>query len=124
LRGLFARGTIDDVAQLNALSGLTGNKSIGESLGGWYVEAGYDLATLRNFGEASLMPYVRYEQLDTQRSVPTGFSRNPANDQKIFTYGIQFRPISQTVIKVDYQDADNEADSGLNQWNIGIGYIF
>lgn len=124
VRALFARGTIDDAAQLNALQNLTGNRSIGESMGGWYVEAGYDLATLRGWGERSLTPYVRYEQLDTQRSVPAGFSRNPANDQKILTYGIQFRPIPQTVIKADYQNFDNEADTGLNQWNIGIGYIF
>jgi hypothetical protein len=124
LRGLWSRATIDDVAQLNALQSLTGNRSIGESLGGWYVEAGYDLATLMSFGEKSLTPYIRYEQLDTQRSVPNGFSRNPASEQKIFTYGVQFRPIPQTVIKADYQNVDNEAGTGLDQWNIGIGYIF
>ena len=47
-----------------------------------------------------------------------------ASEQKILTYGIQFRPVSQTVIKADYQDVDNEAGTGLDQWNIGIGYIF
>ena len=124
LRGLWTRATIDDVAQLNSIQGITGNRSIGESLGGWYLEAGYDLASLLNFGERSLTPYVRYEQLDTQRRVPAGFTRNPANEQKILTYGIQFRPVPQTVIKADYQNLDNEAGTGLNQWNIGIGYIF
>ena len=124
VRGLWTRATLDDVAQLNALQSLTGNRSIGESLGGWYLEAGYDLASLRSFGEMSLTPYVRYEQLDTQRRVPAGFARNPASEQKIFTYGIQFHPISQTVIKADYQNVDNEAGTGLDQWNIGIGYIF
>lgn len=124
LRGLWSRATIDDVAELNALQGLTGNKSIGESLGGWYLEAGYDLSSLLEFGEQSVTPYVRYETLDTQRSVPTGFARNPASEQKIFTWGVQYRPIPQTVIKADYQNVDNEAGTGLDQWNIGIGYIF
>ena len=124
LRGLFAQSTLDDVAQLNALQTLTGNRSIGEEMRGWYVEAGYDLSTLMSFGERSLTPYVRYERLDTQASVPTGFSRNPANEQTILTYGIQFRPVAQAVIKADYQNVDNEAGSGLDQWNIGIGYIF
>ncbi len=125
VRALWARATLDDVAQLNALQNLTGNRSIGEELGGWYVEAGYDLSSLLpRFGEASLTPYVRYEQLDTQRSVPAGFSRNPASDINVLTYGIQYRPIPQTVIKWDYQDTDNEAGAGLDQWNIGIGYIF
>ncbi len=124
LRGLFARATIDDVARLNQLNGLTGSSSIGESLGGWYVEGGYDLATLRSFGEASITPYFRYETLDTQRRVPAGFSRKPASDQKILTYGIQFKPIPQAVIKADYQNFDNEAGTGTDQWNLGIGYIF
>ncbi|HUP61098.1 MAG TPA: hypothetical protein VNA69_11825 [Thermoanaerobaculia bacterium] len=124
LRGLWTRGTIDDAAQLNALNSLTGNRSVGESLGGWYVEGGYDLASLRGFRERSFTPYVRYEKLDTQRSVPAGFARNPASRQTIFTYGLQFKPIPEAVIKADYQDVENDAGTGLNQWNIGIGYIF
>ena len=125
LRALWAQATLDDVAQLNALNGLTGNRSIGEELGGWYVEAGYDVSTLLpRFGESSLTPYLRYEQLNTQRSVPAGFSVNPATEQTIFTIGLQFRPVPQTVIKADYQNSDNEAGTGLDQWNIGVGYIF
>jgi hypothetical protein len=125
IRALWAQATIDDVAELNALQSLTGNRSIGEELGGWYLEAGYDVSSLLpRFGESSLTPYFRYEQLDTQRSVPTGFSRNPASEQTIFTIGLQFRPVPQTVIKADYQNGDNEAGTGLDQWNIGIGYIF
>ena len=125
IRALWAQATLDDVAQLNAIQSLTGNRSIGEELAGWYVEAGYDVSTLLpRFGEASLMPYLRYEQLDTQKSVPSGFTRNPASEQTIFTLGLQYRPIPQTVIKADYQNSDNDAGAGLDQWNIGIGYIF
>jgi hypothetical protein len=124
LRALYADASLGDVTELNAISSLTGNRSIGEELGGWYVEGGYDLSTLLNFGESSVTPYLRYEQLDTQRSVPTGFARNPASEQRIFTYGVQFRPVPQAVIKADYQNVDNEAGTGLDQWNIGIGYIF
>jgi hypothetical protein len=124
LRGLWARGTLDDAVQLNALNGLTGNRGVGESMGGWYVEAGYDLSSLVQFGESSFTPYARYEQIDTQRRVPAGFTRNPANEQTIFTYGIQFKPIAQIVFKADYQNLDNEAGTGLDQWNVGIGYIF
>lgn len=124
VRALWARGTLDDAAELNVLNSLTGNRGVGESMGGWYLEAGYDLSSLVQFGEASLTPYVRYEQVDTQRSVPDGFTRNAASEQTIFTYGIQFKPISQIVFKADYQNVDNEAGTGLDQWNIGIGYIF
>lgn len=124
LRGVWTRGSIDDAAELNALNNLTGNRGVGESMGGWYVEAGYDLSSLVRFGEASFTPYARYERIDTQRRVPAGFTRNPANEQTIFTYGIQFRPIEQVVFKADYQNTDNDAGTGLDQWNIAIGYIF
>ncbi len=124
LRGLWSRGSLDDAAELNVLNGLTGNRSVGKTMGGWYAEAGYDLSSLLPFGETSFTPYARYEQVDTQRTVPAGFLRNPANEQTIFTYGLQFKPLPQTVFKVDYQNVDNEAGTGLDQWNLGIGYIF
>lgn len=124
VRALWTRGSIEDAAKLNALIGLTGLNSVGESLGGWYVEGGYDLSSLLNFGESSLTPYLRYERLDTQRRVPTGFGRNPITNQKIFTWGVQYKPIPQTVIKADYQNVDNGTDTGLDQWNIALGYIF
>src|SRR5687768_8905114 len=70
LRGLWARGTLDDAAELNVLGGLTGNRSVGKTMGGWYAEAGYDLSSLVTFGETSFTPYARYERVDTQRTVP------------------------------------------------------
>lgn len=124
LRGVWTRGTLDDAADVNRLNGLTGGASVGESFGGWYAEAGYDLASFRGFGERSIMPFVRFETFNTQRSVPQGFLLNRALDQSITTLGIQWKPISQAVIKADYQNVDNEAGTGLNQWNIALGYIF
>ena len=124
VRGLIARGTIDDAARINATNRLTGAASVGDEFEGWYVEGGYDVMTIFPRGEMSLSPFLRYEQLDTQASVPTGFLRNPANDQNILTIGVNFKPIPQTVIKVDWQDVDNGANTGLNQWNIALGYIF
>ncbi len=117
LRALYARGTIGDAARINDANGLAGDESIGKSFGGWYAEAGYNVTRW-------LTPYVRYEQLDTQRSVPAGFERNPENDQNIFTVGAAFRPITQTVIKIDYQKLNNKAHIGTKQWNVAVGYIF
>lgn len=124
LRGLWARGTIDEAQRINVLNNLSGSSSIGERFGGWYAEAGYDLAALSAFGDRSVTPFVRYEKLDTQRSVPTGYTRNRANDQTVTTFGVQWKPIGQAVIKGDYQEVENEAGTGVNQWNLGVGYIF
>jgi hypothetical protein len=120
LRALAARGSIGDAAAINAANGFVGDESVGKTLAGWYVEGGYDLGT----GNVSLIPYARYERFDTQRSVPLGFERNPENNRRIFTLGVAYKPIPQTVIKVDWQNIDNRARTGRDQFNIGVGYIF
>ena len=124
LRALAATGRIDDAAAINAANHLAGNASVGEKFGGWYVEGGYDVAPLITQRELSVIPFARYEALDSQREVPAGFLRNPANDQNILTFGVAVKPIPQTVIKIDWQNVDNEANTGLNQWNVALGYIF
>jgi len=112
LRGLVAKGRIGDAAAISAQNGET----VGSSIGGWYVEGAYDLQRVS--------PYVRYERLDTQRRVPLGLSRDPENDRRIATFGLAFKPISQTVIKTDWQRIRTRAGTSNNQFNLALGYIF
>jgi len=72
----------------------------------------------------ALTPFVRYEKYDTQAKVPAGFERNPANDRSLWTVGFDVKPHPSVVIKLDYQNFDNQADTGVNQWNIALGYMF
>lgn len=123
LRGLYAASTVDDVASLNAAKGLTGAASIGERLSGWYVQAGYDVLRFAQT-EVQLLPYVRYERLNTQDEVPDGFSENPANDLTVVSIGAQVLPIPNLVLKADYQVRSNEADTGVDQFNVALGYLF
>ncbi|MCG3194748.1 MAG: hypothetical protein DIJKHBIC_04013 [Thermoanaerobaculia bacterium] len=125
VRGVFSRGTIDDAALLNRAAGLTGNKSIGETIEGWYLQGGYDVWPLLSENvSTALTPFVRYEEVDTQKSVPAGFSKDPANDRTILTAGLDFKPLPQIAVKLDYQSYKNEAKTGISQWNFAIGYLF
>jgi cell division protein FtsB len=124
LRSIYARGTIGDAARVNEANALSGDQSVGKSFGGWYVEGGYDVASLLQRGDYSLTPFARYERFDTQRSVPAGFERNSENNGRILTLGVGYKPISQTVIKVDWQKVNNRARTGMDQFNIAVGYIF
>ena len=72
----------------------------------------------------NLSPFFRFETYDTQKSVPSGFSRNPANDRTEYTFGLNYLPIPNVVVKAEYQWLDNKADSGDNQFNFGLGYVF
>jgi hypothetical protein len=123
LSGLLALSTVDDVAEINALTDLTGDASVGERLIGWYLQGGYDV--LRATGSShQLIPYVRYEQLDTQDRVPEGFASNPANDRSFLTIGTMWKPVSNVSLKADYQIVSNQADTGVNQLNVNLGYLF
>lgn len=123
LRALYATATVDDATQLNALRNLTGAQSIGERLDGWYAQAGYDVLRSLNTTHA-LIPYVRYEALNTQARVPTGFTANPENDRTIWLLGAMWKPIPEVALKADYQIHGNGRDTGVNQLNVNLSYLF
>ena len=123
-RALLVKAELDDVAALNAVLGLAGNRSVGEELSGWYLEAGYDLLAHRTASERQLIPYARFEAFDTQEGVPAGFLRDPARDVESLTLGLAFKPIDRWIVKLDYQDYDNGAGTGVDQINVALGYVF
>ena len=123
LRGLYALADVDDVVELNAAKGLTGSSSIGERLVGGYVQAGYDVLR-RVETDHQLLPYVRFEAVNTQDEVPAGFSANPANDQTIVSLGAAWKPVPGAILKADYQIRSNEAETGVDQFNVAVGYLF
>ena len=110
---------LDDVTELNQALGFTGNQSVGEQLEGGYLEAGYDV--LPDNGRSSLIPYLRWEQLNTQVEVPDGWSANPANDQTLVTLGVAYQPIPQLIFKAEYLNVDNQAGTGVDQFNLASG---
>jgi hypothetical protein len=122
-RALFARGSIEDAARINALNGLSGRASVPRVFAGGYVEAGYDLLSPRG-GAAALVAFARYERFDTQLEVPGGFSRDPGNDVRLWTVGVSYRPIPQIVLKTDYQDFNDRAKASTDRWNIALGWLF
>lgn len=122
-RALYARAALDDVAELNRVRNLSGAASIGQIMQGGYVQVGYNL--LSQYRESTrLTPYYRFEKLNTQSEVPGGFSMDPSRNRKFFTLGLEFRPILNIVLKTDYQWVRTRGKSGLNQFNIGLGYAF
>jgi len=123
LRGLYARASVGDVAALNQARNLTGGSAVGGLMQGGYVQAGYNV--LSQYTESiRLTPYYRFERVNTQKEVPLGFASDPATDRKFHTLGLEFRPVQGVVLKSDYQWLKNGARTGLNQFNISLGYAF
>ena len=125
LRGLFARASLSDAARLNHALGKSGSGGVGEGLQGAYVQVGYDLLSqVPEAGGVGLTPYVRYEQVDTQDRMPAGFVRSLSTDNTYFTFGIELKPDPGVVLKVDHAWVSNDANTGVNQFNINLGYAF
>lgn len=123
LSGLLAISTLDDAAEINELNGLSADATVGERLIGWYLQGGYDV--LRGTRTShQLVPYLRYEQLNTQDQVPAGFAASPANDRRFITVGAMWKPLPNISLKADYQITSTEAETGVNQLNVNLGYLF
>lgn len=123
LRALIAGASVDQAAEINQLNGLTGAEGVGSEMLGWYVEAGYDLLS-QAASDHQLIPYVRHEQVDTQREVAAGFAADPANDLTVTSLGFAWKPVPQVVAKLGYQIHANGADTGVNQLNFQLGWLF
>ena len=125
LRALMARASLSDAAMLNMALGKSGSSGVGSGLAGQYVQIGYDLLSqVREAGGVGLTPYVRYEQVDTQAEMPAGFERSLSTDNTYVTFGIELKPDPGVVLKVDHAWVSNDASSGVNQFNINLGYAF
>lgn len=123
LRALVAGARLTDARELNEARGLTGAAGIGQEMLGWYLQGGYDV--LRGTeSEHQLIPYVRYEKVNTQSEVPAGYTANPATDRTILALGLSWKPITNVVWKADWQMHSNEADTGVNQLNVALGWLF
>jgi hypothetical protein len=115
LRALYARGRIGDAGRLStALSAKVPN-----SFDGWLVEAGYHAWQK---GDLDVAPFLRYENFDTQKSLPNGLARDANTKDRVLTYGVNFKVHPQVVFKADYQDFKN--NNSADSFNLGVGYQF
>ena len=124
LRTLGVEAHLGDVAALDQELGLTGEQSIGERLRGGYVQIGYDLLSRAAQSQQALIPFARWESYNLQSAVPAGFAKDPENDIKSLTLGLNYRPFDSVVFKLDYQNYENRARTGLDEIHASVGYIF
>jgi len=125
-RGEITQVDIGDAERLNTILGKTsGSDAIAKELFGWYLEGAYHFLPLINrttSHDAAL--FLRYEDYDTQKTMPGGFNENPTYDRQAWTFGLTYRPIPNLAIKVDYQDLKNESGTAEDLFNLGIGWEF
>lgn len=134
LRGLFSMSHIGDSASLtralrpNAQGGIGeigASEVIGSEMLGAYGEAAYDLFQWLFPGSSmSLSPFVRYEYVDTQFDVPSGFQDDGANLARVLTTGLSFKPHPNVVLKTDYRQFNLGSGEQADEVNVGFGLAF
>ena len=72
----------------------------------------------------SLTPFLRFEALNPQSAVEGLGVLDPALNQRVITTGIDFKPIPQVVVKANWQQITSQAPGSLQQWDLGIGFVY
>lgn len=126
LRGQFAHVAISDAARLNDEVGrLTGvSPNVASALQGFYGEASY-----RVWAQGSprdLVGFVRYENFDTQKKMPSGFLPLKQFDRDAWVTGVTYYPDPDIAVKADYVFLRNRSTfiEAPNSFNIGLGWWF
>lgn len=118
-RGQYITTTFNDAEAYNQFTG----KDLGSGMSGYYIEGAYNLLPITN--RQRLFAFVRYEDFDTHRSVPTNTLRNPAFHRKEITTGLSYHIAPGAIFKVDYQSKSTGLmDSQKGQYNAGVGVWF
>jgi hypothetical protein len=120
VRALAVRTRLGDAGQIGAVTG----EVVGERMNGSYGEAGWNVFSVKRGARQELSPFFRYESLDTQAAVPPGAVADPANHRTVKTFGLHYRPIPNIALKIDWQDFDDAAGTGLDRLNVALGWLF
>lgn len=120
LRGQYNLVNIGGSQEYNTFTGA----SLGKTLSGYYVEAGYNLFRNTNYSN-QLIPFVRYEKYDTHASVEGDLVEDMAYDRTAITTGLTYKISDAISLKSDYQFLTNaSSDEWTGQLNFGIGVWF
>ena len=122
-RAIYARMT-NSADGIRALGPDTDASTTGTLQSGGYVEAGYDVLSLVPSTRMALIPFVRYERFNTQQAVASGAVADPANQRSTLYLGVNYKPIPQVAVKLDYDFNTNGAMTGRNQLNLALAYLF
>jgi hypothetical protein len=120
-RGVYAFEKINGAASI-------GN-NVASEIDGYYLEGAYhfwpdDWKTGR-LERSDAIVFLRYDDVDTQKAVPAGETKDPRGKRNVWTTGLSFFPTDDFVIKTDYQVYDDDTPQGLSdRFNIGLGFRF
>ncbi|MCY1722385.1 hypothetical protein OU798_18695 [Prolixibacteraceae bacterium Z1-6] len=131
LRGLQLRGQLyyTGLSNTEQYNRFTANDNgdlndVGSAMLGYYAEAAYNVLR-KTKTEMQLVPFIRYEFLNTHNSVDTNSTKNLSYEKTAITTGFTLALTQGAVVKADVQFLKNAAtDKYAKTFNAGIGVMF
>jgi uncharacterized small protein (DUF1192 family) len=101
---------------------ITATNDIPNSMDGYYLEMAYDIECSK---AAVLSAFIRYEAYDLTKDVHATFgSRVKSRDRDNTIIGFAYRPIDRLVFKADYTLKSRGDNTGINEFNLGMGFVY
>jgi len=116
---LYSYANIADAGKVSLIT----TEAVGTDMDGFYLELSYDVFRFLN-GSQQFLIFGRYENVDTQRTMPAGFASNGESKRRIISTGFAYKPTIQTVAKLTYEWHHNSANTGQDRLSMVLGYIF
>lgn len=121
VRGVLIYNQNTNTAQYNSF----GTTDMGSAMLGYYVEVGYNVFQKTNI-KSQLIPFVRFENYNTQYEMAGDVLKNDANNRTEITAGLGWKITPGAVIKADYQKVTtaNKSTNPKHIINMGVGVWF
>ncbi len=126
LRGQFYYTALSNTEQYNTFT-RTGTKrnDLGNSMMGYYVEAGYNVLRFFEQSKMELVPFARYQDYNLHNTVDANLAVNNAYIANVITTGLTLKLTKGAVVKADMDFAKtNAATTRTVTFNAGIGVTF
>ena len=95
-----------------------------EASRGFYFDLGYNIASLFDCS-SKIIPFVRLSDINTSAQTKSGGDLEKKYHLTQWFVGINFLPIENVVIKIDYGENTVELGSAKTKlFNLGFGYVF
>lgn len=129
---MYTEGALSDTDRIASQTG----EQLGSRVRGGYLILSFDvLPKLAPLGRAlvaeppppawrQLPLFVSYEYQDLNAQPASGFSRTPGLRSDIWTFGMNFKPHPQVVIKADYALESDDAGRDARTVETSIGFVF
>jgi hypothetical protein len=123
-RGVFVHTRVSQADDVNAKVAAA-NRPVGEVMQGGYLEAAHHvLRALDPDSGHDLVAFVRWEDIDTNKEMPSGVQKSGAAERAVGSVGVAYYPIPAVAIKADYERWRDGTHDRVSRWNLGLGFVY